>query len=40
MWDGELSFSVNGTNCGLASEDKRLKSGKYHISVALGGDGD
>jgi hypothetical protein len=36
MWEGELSFSIDGKSCGIASNDKRLKSGKYYVSVILG----
>ena len=36
MWDGEICFSINGKSCGVASDDKKLKAGKYYISVILG----
>ena len=35
MDNGELSFTLDGKNLGVASRDKRLKQGKYYAAVLL-----
>lgn len=35
MWNGSLSFTIDGVNCGVASKDKRLKQGKYFPAILL-----
>lgn len=35
MEEGELSFVVDGKNCGVASRDRRLKQGKYYAAILL-----
>jgi len=35
MKDGELSFVIDGKNCGVASRDRRLKQGKYFAAILL-----
>jgi hypothetical protein len=35
MWNGSLSFSIDGVDCGVASKDKRLKQGKYFPAILL-----
>jgi len=35
MFDGEISFLIDGKNCGVASKDKRLKQGKYYAAILL-----
>jgi hypothetical protein len=35
MWDGALSFTLDGRNLGIASKDKRLQRGKYYAAVLL-----
>lgn len=35
MEEGELSFIIDGKNCGVASRDRRLKTGKYFAAVLL-----
>ena len=35
MEEGELSFVIDGKNCGVASRDRRLKQGKYYAAILL-----
>ena len=35
MDKGQLSFTIDGKNQGIASQDKRLKMGKYFAAVLL-----
>ena len=35
MERGELSFIIDGKNCGVASRDRRLKEGKYYAAILL-----
>jgi len=35
MWNGELKFTIDGVDCGVASKDKRLKQGKYFSAILL-----
>lgn len=35
MYDGELSFTLDGRNLGVASKDKRLQRGKYYAAILL-----
>jgi hypothetical protein len=35
MWNGELKFTIDGVDCGVASKDKRLKQGKYFPAILL-----
>lgn len=35
LYDGEISFAIDGTFCGIASKDKRLKMGKFYACVLL-----
>ena len=35
MKDAELSFIIDGKNCGVASRDRRLRSGQYRAAVLL-----
>jgi hypothetical protein len=40
MYDGELSFTLDGRNLGVASKDKRLQRGKYYAAILLLGAAD
>ena len=35
MKDAELSFIIDGKNCGIASGDRRLRSGRYRAAILL-----
>jgi hypothetical protein len=35
MYDGELSFTLDGRSLGVASRDKRLQRGTYYAAVLL-----
>lgn len=35
MKDAELSFIVDGKHCGVATRDRRLKSGKYYAAISV-----
>jgi len=40
MYDGVLSFTLDGRNLGVASKDKRLQRGKYYAAILLLGAAD
>lgn len=37
MFNGELSFTLDGKDLGVASRDKRLQRGKYFAAILLMG---